>query len=614
MANTELSELLEFLKVHQPFTTMSQGALNQYALSLSLSYVKKGTEVLNVGATNDKVYMVRSGAVGLYTSDNTLITKLAEGAFFGYLSVIKNQPVQSQARCVEDSLLLECSKQDFDEFSNEHSVFQRYFSKAAGEHIRLASQAQIVSPLSLDDVGGMLQRESVCIDATASIREAALKMTQENVSALMITQNKNIIGILTDKDFRKRVVAQAIDLTLPVSEVMTRHPFTIDAGASVATALLEMMQQNTHHLPVCENGQVKGLVTVNDIVRLQADHPIFIVGDIAKQTDLAGIIAVSKRVPSLFAQLARMDAKASDVGYMMTNITDAITKRLLALAFSKFGEAPIAYAWLALGSQARKEQTAKTDQDNALVLASEATQDHIDFFLKVAHFVNDGLDACGYVYCPGEIMASNPKWCRSIDDWKHNFKTWILKPEPKAMMHMSIFFDLRCIEGDETLISDLQSEVATHAKNQEIFLSLMYQNALNFKAPIGFFRQFVLESTGEHKDTLDLKHKGLVPIVDLARIYMLASGQSEEHTLKRLNLAANVGALSQESAENLLDAFEFISHIRIQHQGRQLRQGITPDNYVSPKNLSPLLRDQLHSAFEVVENAQKVLGQRFSGI
>ncbi len=614
MPQTELTGLLDFLKVFQPLSELSHNALSQYATTLSLSYHKKGTKIFAIGESNNTLYMIRSGAVALYNDDDNLISKLAEGAFFGYLSLLKDTPVKFQAVCIEDSLLLECSKQDFDTFRIHNCEIEKYFTQAAGDQIRVAAQIQVTSPLSLHDVGGMLSRDAVCIESNASIHCAAQKMAAENVSALIVMQGQTLIGILTDKDLRKRVVAKAMDVSLPVTQIMTSKPNTIDAGASVASALLLMMQQNVHHLPVIQSNKVKGLVTVNDIVGVQADHPIFIVGNISKQTDVKGLVTVSERVPKLFSQLVRMDAKASDVGYMMTNITDAITKRLITLAIRQFGEPPIAYAWLALGSQARKEQTAKTDQDNALVLASGATQAHIDYFLKIAHFVNDGLDACGYVYCPGGIMASNPKWCQSIDDWKSDFRHWILQPESKALMHVNIFFDLRCIEGDESLISELQDDVASQAKNQQIFLSLLYKNGLNFQPPIGFFRQFVLDKKGEHKDTLDLKHNGIMPIVDLARTYMLSSGQSQEHTLKRLKLAASVGAISQQSADNLLDAFEFISHLRIQHQGRQLNQGIEPDNHISPKDLSPLLRDQLRAAFDVVANSQKALGQRFTGV
>jgi CBS domain-containing protein len=614
MVNTELTELLDFLKIYQPLSALSHNTLSQYAATLSLSYRKKGAKLFTVGSSNNKLYMIRSGAVALYNTENILITTLAEGAFFGYVSMLKDKPIHYQAVCVDDCLLLECSKQNFDEFRHHHSAFDKYFTHDASDHISMAAPGQVDSPLSLYDVGEILSREAVCVEDNESIHFAAQKMTAENVSALLVMQGQTLKGILTDKDLRHRVIAKAMDVSLPVTHIMTSKPITVDVRTSLACAQLQMMQENIHHLPVIENDNVKGLVTVNDIIRLQADHPVFMVRDIGKQKKLKGLVTISTRVPKLFCQLVRMGTKASDVGCTMTNITDAITKRLVALAFEKFGHPPIAYAWLALGSQARKEQTAKTDQDNALVLASGATQEQIKYFLKIAHFVNDGLDACGYVYCPGEIMASNPKWCQSIDDWKHDFRQWILQPEPKALMHVKIFFDLRCIDGDESLISELQDEVASHAKHQQIFLSLLYKISLEFQPPIGFFRKFVLNNKGEHKDTLDLKHNGLVPIVDLARIYMLSSGHSEEYTLKRLKLAASVEAITQQSADNLLDAFEFISFLRIQHQERQLSQGIKPDNYISPQDLSPLMRDQLRSAFEVIATLQKALGQCFSGV
>ena len=163
MVNTEFRELVDFLKVHQPLSALSFVALSQYAATLSLSCRKKGTKLLKVGSSNNKLYMIRSGAVALYNNENNLITKLAEGAFFGYLSLLSNKPVHYQAVCVEDCLLLECSKQDFDDFRIHHSAFEKYFTHAAGDQIRMATQEQVNSPLSLCDVAEILSREAVCI-------------------------------------------------------------------------------------------------------------------------------------------------------------------------------------------------------------------------------------------------------------------------------------------------------------------------------------------------------------------------------------------------------------------------------------------------------------------
>ena len=614
MPAIEVKELNDFLKQYPPCDELSESALSNFATNLKLAYYKKDTVLFHIGDTNKTLYQIRSGAVRLLDQEKNLVSKLAEGKYFGYLSVLAGTPVQLQAVCEEDCLLIECVDTHFDAFRKNHSIFEKYFTQAYGERIRLAASVHDSNPLSLETIGSKLSREPVAIDKTATIQEAARAMADNNVSALLILDMQELVGIVTDKDLRKRVVAQAMDISEPVSSIMSQKLITLDSEQSVASALVSMMQNNIHHLPVLKNSELYGVVTVNDIARYQARHPVFMVGDINKQKTLKELVAVSKRVPELFAHLVKMDAKASDVGRMMTSITDALTSRLIELAFEKFGHPKIKYVWLALGSQARNEQTAKTDQDNALVLANNASEEDRTYFLQVAEFVNLGLDACGYVLCPGDIMAGNPKWCQTLAQWQKCFSNWITVPEPKALMHVNIFFDLRCIYGDAELINELQNSVSSLASNHQVFLALMYKNSLGFQPPLGFFRKFVLEKNGEHKNTLDLKHHGLVPIIDLARIYILASGKSATHTLQRFEMLKTGANVNTGDINNLMDAFEFVSYLRIQHQGRQLQSGIKPDNHIKPSELSPLVRDQLRSAFEVVATAQKALGNQYAGI
>ena len=223
--------------------------------------------------------------------------------------------------------------------------------------------------------------------------------------------------------------------------------------------------------------------------------------------------------------LTGVNASAHSIAHILSSIGESITTRLLALAEDKLGAAPVPYAWLAAGSLARYEQTAKSDQDNCLLLADAYDADeHGTYFEELARFVSDGLDACGYVYCPGDVMATNPQWRQPLAVWTRYFDRWIDQPEPMALMLSSIFFDLRCLHGRHDLFDELHGHVAAKARKNAIFHAYMTANALNHQPPLGFFRNFVLVKDGEHDDTLNLKHNGIVPIVDIARIYALAGG------------------------------------------------------------------------------------------
>ena len=292
-------------------------------------------------------------------------------------------------------------------------------------------------------------------------------------------------------------------------------------------------------------------------------------------------------------------------------ITDTVTRQLLRIAEAEYGPPPCDYAWVALGSQGRFEQSAKSDQDNAMVLSNDATEADDAYFAALAKVVNDGLDACGYVYCPGDVMASNPKWRQPLRKWKRYFHRWITVPEEKALMHANIFFDLRCVAGTHELVDKLKKSVREDARKNEIFLALMAKNAMNYQPPLGFFRQFVLEKSGEHKNTLDLKLHGIMPIVEIARIRSLAAGELRISTRNRLLAAATAGEITATDAANLIDALDFIEALRIEHQGRQLQAGKAPDNHLSPEELSPLVRQNLKSAFSQVRVSQSALLNRF---
>nr|WP_281357783.1 putative nucleotidyltransferase substrate binding domain-containing protein [Desulfobacter latus] len=314
----------------------------------------------------------------------------------------------------------------------------------------------------------------------------------------------------------------------------------------------------------------------------------------------------------MLVNLVATGATAMSAGYLITSITDAVTTRLLQLAEKRLGPAPVTYAWVAAGSQAREEQIAKSDQDNILILADDyIPEEHSKYFSLLARHVCEGLNTCGYIYCPGDMMATNYDWRQPLKVWKKNFNQWIDRPEPEALMLTSVFFDLRCIYGNRSLFQALRDHVSGKTRGNRIFLAHMTRNALSRQPPLGFFRNFVLIKGGEHDHTFDIKLNGIVPIVDLARVYTLAQCSSAINTHDRLDLMESSNAISSDSAGDLHDALEFISNLRIQHQASQVKAGKEMDNFVSPDNLSHVDRKHLKEAFLVIRSMQSVMKSRY---
>jgi CBS domain-containing protein len=310
--------------------------------------------------------------------------------------------------------------------------------------------------------------------------------------------------------------------------------------------------------------------------------------------------------------LVESNATAHSIGHVISSVGEAITCRLLQLAEQQLGPPPVPYAWLAAGSLARGEQTALSDQDNCLLLSDDYNSaQHGEYFIALSRFVSDGLNDCGYVYCPGDVMATNPEWRQPLAQWKRYFDRWIEQPEPKALMLSSVFFDLRLIHGEQNLLDALRQHILQKSKANRIFLAYMTGNAITHRPPLGLLRNFVLVKGGENHRTLDLKHSGVVPIIDLARIYCLAAGLAEVNTWDRLDAAAGQGELSAQGAADLRDALEFISAVRLRHQARRIKQEQAPNNFVPPNKLSHFERNNLKDAFALVRTMQSVLAQRF---
>jgi len=354
------------------------------------------------------------------------------------------------------------------------------------------------------------------------------------------------------------------------------------------------------------------MITATDLTEHHSTSAVFIAGEIHKQDSVEALRASSRRVGDLQRNLAAADATAYATGQVITAVTDALTTRLLQLAEARLGPPPVEYAWVAAGSQARGEQTAKSDQDNFLILddAYDAAR-HGAYFEELARFVCAGLDACGYVYCPGEMMAQTDTWRQPLKVWKRYFRKWIEEPEPKALMLTCVFFDLRIVHGQPALVDALRADFQQRAKGNGIFLAYMVGNALSRQPPLNVFGKITTPRTGEHRGKVDLKHLGIVPVVDLARVYALAGGHSQVNTYDRLDVAAESREVSPDSARDLRDALEFLAVTRIRHQVRQIEAGKPPDNFLSPKELSNFERTQLTQAFAVVQTLQNVLGQRY---
>jgi CBS domain-containing protein len=458
----------------------------------------------------------------------------------------------------------------------------------------------------------LIKRTPVTLPPSTSIQAAAQLMSDLHVSSVLIEEKGVLFGLITDRDLRNRVVAMGLDIQRPIADIATLAPLSVDIKAPAFDALLLMARHNIHHVPVLDERRVVGMITATDLTEQHSTSAVYMAGDIYKQSSIEGLQQVAAKIKRLQQNLAAADATAYNTGHIITAITDALTTRLLQLGEAQLGPPPIDYVWVAAGSQARNEQTAKSDQDNCMVLDDHYNETlHGEYFMALATFVCDGLDACGYIHCPGEMMAMTPTWRLPRQQWLDLFARWTSQPDPQSLMLTCVWFDWRAIHGNMAMADDLHREVLQRTQGNSIFLAYMVGNALTHRPPLNWFNGLSTIRSGAQRGTIDLKHNGIVPIVDLARVYALAGGDTAVNTHDRLESAAASGAISEQSARDLRHALEFLAYVRIQHQARQILQERKPDNFLHPVEISNFERTQLKDAFRVVLSLQNILGQRY---
>lgn len=461
-------------------------------------------------------------------------------------------------------------------------------------------------------VRALIKRAPITLSPQTSIREAAQLMSAQRVSSVLLVEQGLLFGLVTDRDLRNRAVAEGLDTGRPVIDIATVAPMTMDISQPGFEALLLMARHNIHHVPVMDGQVVVGMITATDVTEQHSTSAVFLAGDIHKQTTLEGLQACAAKVRALQKHLAAAGASAYATGHIVTAITDALTSRLLHLGEARFGPAPVDYAWVAAGSQARNEQTAKSDQDNCMILDDAYDEAvHGDYFKTLSTWVCDGLAACGYVHCPGEMMAMTDKWRQPRRVWAEYFRKWVDTPEPMALMLTCVFFDVRTVHGRADLLEGLRETLLHKTRDNRLFLAHMVGNALSRQPPLGLFGGLSTLRSGEHKGAIDLKHNGIVPVIDLARVYALAAGHDAVNTHDRLAHASDSGEISPQSVRDLRDALEYLSTLRIRHQARQIAAGHAADNFLRPDELSNFERGQLKDAFGVVKQLQDVLAHRY---
>ncbi|WP_395344823.1 DUF294 nucleotidyltransferase-like domain-containing protein [Ningiella sp. W23] len=601
-------QIIEFLQQEGPFDQLDVEVQTEIAKNSQLIYLAAENQQELIARHKDSLFVIQSGQFAV-TDCTGPIKHLSDGDYFGYARLIDKVDYDITVIVDSPGLVLCIPKNAF--FAcMENPVFAQFFT---------ASKDECLQNTAVDDSNSMwlhkplhevISKAPISISPNESIQSAAKLMSEHRVSSLLIMDNDALIGIVTDKDLRNRVIAPGLSIELPIKQIMTENPAYLTKNKTIFDAIGAMSQYGINHLPVLDaaTNLAVGMVSNTDVSKQQRTNVLFVISDLSKSSDLDQLVSKAWQIPQYLASSAKRAGDFDIAGKVLSQATDIMTRKLITFFQQDNGHAPMAYCWLVYGSQAREDQTMGSDQDNALLLERDPNQEEADYFEAMAEYVCQGLGKCGIKLCDGNIMASNPKLRLSLDAAVEEAQRWVKSPTGQAILEFNIFLDARAAAGDTSLFDELQKRRKPLLK-QAMFLAALARSSNETSVPLSMFQKFVYVKKAQYKDSIDLKTSAVAIINNLVRLYALSVGITVPGTVARLKNLTMESGLSDKDRKNLIDIWLFLNRLRWRHQ---LNNDVQ-DNLVRVSDLSSIEKHQLKAAFQAIHRSQQAAVLKFSG-
>lgn len=633
MKNTIAERILDFLKGFPPFNLLPKETLLEISKKIEIHYFEKDQIIFDQNDNpHEHFYMIYEGAVRLYRfgEDKKHIVDICdEGDLFGLRPLIMKENYLMGAAANEESILYGIPIQLFNDIILNFPKVSQFLIASFATNTRdpftdkhkgklfanINAISKVENNFTETQTAKYTQNPITCSPKT-TIQFAAKVMTSNIINSIVVTQNNIPIGIMTDKDIRTKIGTGLFKITDPVEAIMTSPVITFPENITVAEAQLARLKHKVSHLCITKDGtsqtELVGILAEHDLSLIQGNNPLLLTKQIRLAKDAETLKYIRTKASELTQGYIEQEIPIYFVTKVISEINTAITKRAIRLSIKEIGiEPPVSYAWLALGSQGRKEQLLITDQDNALVFENVPDEELAEtkkYFLELASKVTQKLHIVGFEYCPANIMASNPKWCLSASEWKNQFKDWIKYPTSDKILNSIIFFDFDLIYGDEKLYDKMAKAIFKYINKKQVFLGFLSKVTLDNPAPLGFFKQFLVEADGENKDNFDIKSRAIRPLVDAARIFSLLHNISTNNTIARYEKLMEVEPQNSDIFESCANAFKILLQFRTS-------QGLTNNDsgkFVDINSLSKADRLKLKSCFKPIKNIQESLKLRFN--
>jgi len=624
-----LSATIEHLQRDAPFDRMEQEPLTYLVSHLRLGYYPKDAIILTPAhGVAQSFYVIKQGTVvgeqvDEGRADEGANWQLVQGECFPLGALLAARPVASVYRAVEDTFCYELPVEHFTELIRRSLPFRDFCTRRIAnllEQSTLVIQAQYSQKSNAQQslrsaLSTLIRRQPVTCRPETSIHDALQAMQEHRIGSIAIVdEHGGPAGMFTLADLLAKVALTRADISRPIGSFMSTDLVTLPPQAFAHEAAMEMARRGVHHVLIVDNRQLVGVISEKDLFSLQRLGLTEISAAIHNATASAALVPISEDIRQLAHNLLAQGVAAEQLTQFIATLNDLLTQRVIALACREAGLEGLEFCWLSLGSEGRQEQTLNTDQDNGIIFrvptGGEAEQVRAAL-LPMAGRVNQALAECGFPLCKGNIMAGNPQWCLSLDEWDARFAAWVQRGDAPVLLQATIFFDFRPLYGVTDLARELRTRLHQKIRENRLFLRNMVMNALGNRPPLGVIRDFVVSDADELPHSMDLKCNGITPFVDAARIYSLAAGLAETNTLRRLRGIGEQWHMEQKQINAWIDAFFFIQLLRLRVHHEQREQGRPLSNRVDPDTLNDLDRRILKEAFRQARKLQALLERDF---
>lgn len=633
MKNTIAERIADFLKRYPPFDLLKPHQLLEIAQQVKVLYKQKGEYVFRQNTQgHQQFYVVQKGAIAIQKSENDQIKtldKCDEGDAFGLRPLFANENYMISAVAEEESILYAIPIENFKPLIKRNYRVGQFLIESFASNTR--------NPYSREHRGKLYSEEDIEEESTPElfelqpvkyvkniiscqkedpVHEVAKMMSKSRVGSILVLENQIPIGIVTDKDIRNTIAVGTYPIDVVVEKIMTSPVICYPKGLTIAQAQVAMIKHKISHLCLTKDGtpntKAIGIVSEHDIIVSQGNNPAVLIKAIKRANKSKTLRAIRERVMHLLSGYIKQNIPMTHVSKIIFELNDATIKRVIERSLAKMEkEPPVKFAWMSLGSQGRKEQLLHTDQDNAIIFEDvpNSELEHTKaYFLELAKLVNKGLYAIGFDYCPADMMARNPSWCLSLSEWKNQFESWMINPENEDILLCSIFFDYDISYGDVQLTNQLADHIFDLSENNQLFLAAMASVSLRSPSPLGFFRQFLIERNGEHKDFFDLKKRALMPITDAGRVLIL------QHKIKNINNTAErfekLASIEPQNSE-LYFSCSYTAKALLKFRTKQGLMHNDTGRFIALNTLTKEERIKLKRCFKTISEIQELIKLRF---